>query len=79
MDKDLIAILEKHDFEFISELGSGGFGEVVKARHEISRQFYAIKRLKNRHRHNPLNILREIQAIASFNQPNVISRPLTTP
>ncbi len=70
---ELIANLQKHDFEFISEIGSGGFGEVVKARHNISKQFYAIKRLKNSRRHNPEDILREIRAIASFNHPNVIS------
>ena len=31
-------VLEKHGFEYISILGSGGFGIVLKVRHNISQQ-----------------------------------------
>lgn len=46
---------------------------VVKVKHHISKQFYAVKKLKGRGNQHPENILREIQAIAQFNNPNVIN------
>ena len=42
MNAKTIANLKKHDFVFLAELGEGGFGVVVKVRHEISGQEYAI-------------------------------------
>jgi serine/threonine protein kinase len=73
LDENTIKNLLKHDFEFISELGSGGFGNVVKVKHQISKQFFAVKRLNNNRKENPDNILREIQAIARFDHPNIIN------
>jgi len=74
MPKDnLIANLEKNGFEYISKLGSGGFGNVVKVKHKISKQFFAVKTLNNSRINNPENILREIQAIARINNSNIIS------
>lgn len=72
MNAKTIANLKKHGFEFLSELGEGGFGVVVKVRHEISGQEYAVKKLTRRAKANPENILREIRAIASLKNPNVI-------
>ncbi len=48
MDKNTIANLKKHDFIFLTELGKGGFGVVMKVRHEISGQDYAVKKLNKR-------------------------------
>jgi len=73
MDEITVNNLKKHGFVFVSELGSGGFGTVVKVKHKISNQYFAVKKLKSSRKENPENILREIQAIASLNDPNVIS------
>lgn len=34
------------DFEDIEKIGSGGFGQVFKAKHKIDGKTYAIKRVK---------------------------------
>ena len=72
MNAQTISNLKKHDFGFLAELGEGGFGVVVKVRHEISGQEYAVKKLTRRAKADPENILREIRAIASLKNPNVI-------
>lgn len=43
-----ISILTRfqQDFEDIEEIGSGGFGQVFKAKHKIDGKTYAIKRVK---------------------------------
>ncbi len=73
MDKNTINNLKKHDFKFVSKLGSGGFGTVVKVKHRISNQYFAVKKLNGKGKANPENILREIRAIARLNNPNIIS------
>ena len=73
MDENTINNLRKHDFEYLSELGSGGFGAVVKVKHNISQQTFAVKKLKSSRQENPENILREIRAIAQINDPNIIN------
>ena len=67
-----IESLKKHGFSFISKLGAGGFGVVIKVKHEISGQFYAVKILRKREKSDPENILREIKAIASLKSLNII-------
>ena len=41
-------LLNSHSnsFEFLEELGKGGFGSVHKVKHILDQQFYAIKRIK---------------------------------
>jgi len=73
MDESIIKHLKKHGFEYISELGEGGFGQVVKVKHKLSEQFYAIKTLHKTRVLRPENILREIKAIAKLNNQNIIS------
>ncbi len=73
MDENTINNLKKYDFEYLSKLGSGGFGTVFKVKHTISDQYFAIKKLNSNRKENPENILREIQTIARFNNDNVIS------
>ena len=65
-------ILKKHGFEYISFLKSGGFGIVLKVRHKISQQYFAVKMLRKDRNSDPENILREIRAIAILKNPNVI-------
>jgi len=73
MSPEYINHLKKHGFEFISELGEGGFGQVVKVKHQLSDQFFAVKTLHKIRLPRPENILREIKAIAKLNNPNIIS------
>ena len=73
MDESIIKHLKKHGFEYISELGEGGFGQVVKVKHKLSEQFYAVKTLHKTRVLRPENILREIKAIAQLNNQNIIS------
>ncbi len=73
MDESTIKNLAKHGFEYISALGEGGFGQVVKVKHQLSDQFYAVKTLHKTRVRQPENILREIKAIAQLNNPNIIS------
>ena len=72
MDNIPLDILEKQGFEYGSILGSGGFGIVLKVRHKISDQYFAVKMLKKRRDTDPQDILREIKAIAALKSPNVI-------
>jgi len=65
--------LLNHGFKYISMLGKGGFGEVVKVKHLISNQFYAVKKLINGKHRNNINILREIQTISKIENPNIIN------
>ncbi|XP_028629275.1 interferon-induced, double-stranded RNA-activated protein kinase [Grammomys surdaster] len=56
------------DFEDIEEIGSGGFGQVFKAKHRIDGKMYAIKRVK----YNTKKAEREVQALAELNHVNIV-------
>lgn len=57
-----------NDFEDIEEIGSGGFGQVFKAKHRIDGKTYAIKRVK----YNTTKAKREVQALAELNHANIV-------
>ncbi|KAF0691498.1 Aste57867_17300 [Aphanomyces stellatus] len=63
------------DFEEISLLGQGGFGQVFKARHKLDGICYAIKQVQflNKGYQSPLvqNVLREVHCLARCDHPNV--------
>lgn len=56
------------DFEDIEEIGSGGFGQVFKAKHRIDGKTYAIKRIT----YNTKKAKREVQALAELNHANIV-------
>ncbi|KAM7325054.1 hypothetical protein ACRRTK_015307 [Alexandromys fortis] len=56
------------DFEDIEEIGSGGFGQVFKAKHKIDGKTYAIKRVK----YNTEKTVREVTALARLNHVNIV-------
>jgi NIMA (never in mitosis gene a)-related kinase len=63
------------EFEIVSELGSGSFGRVFKARRKVDGHFFAIKQIDigsmgQRERENALN---EIRLLASIHSPYIIS------
>ncbi|XP_052602270.1 interferon-induced, double-stranded RNA-activated protein kinase [Peromyscus californicus insignis] len=56
------------DYEDIQVIGSGGFGQVFKAKHRIDRKTYAIKRVT----YNTKKALREVKALAALNHVNIV-------
>lgn len=61
------------DYVNIRVLGSGGFGTVFLLKHKLSEQFFAGKRLNSISKENQKIIQQEIQTVASFSHPNIIS------
>lgn len=66
------AILNR-DFRFIKHLAQGGFGSVWLVKHTVSGQLFAIKQLKNVDKQDQSMIQKEIELLASFNNPNIIA------
>ncbi|CAH6779628.1 Eif2ak2 [Phodopus roborovskii] len=62
------------DFEDIEEIGSGGFGQVFKAKHRIDGKTYAIKRVKYnyKNKHNTEKEVREVKALALLSHVNIV-------
>jgi len=64
------------DYEILGVLGVGGMGKVFKVRNTISKRIEALKVLLPDMRENPEltdRFLREIQAHASLENPNIAS------
>lgn len=61
-----------NDFEEIGRLGRGGYGEVVKARHKLENQVYAIKKIKQNSASALSKVLGEIVMLSKLNHPNVV-------
>ncbi|XP_062934237.1 interferon-induced, double-stranded RNA-activated protein kinase isoform X1 [Cynocephalus volans] len=56
------------NFEEIKLIGTGGFGQVFKAKHRIDGKTYVIKRVK----YNNKKVEREVQALAELNHVNIV-------
>ena len=61
------------DYEVLSQLGSGGIGEVYRVRHVISQRVEALKLLRPDRSGNELSdrFLREIRVLASLSHPHI--------
>lgn len=60
-------------YQFIRELGQGGFGQVFLAEEKISERRVAIKELKDASPDKQQDIIREIQTISQFNRHHIVS------
>eukprot|EP00116_Pleurobrachia_bachei_P001979 sb/3462241/ len=60
------------DFKVIQKLGTGGFGEVFKAQHNIDGKTYAIKRVPLRDMKPACNAVREVKILANLIHPNIV-------
>nr|XP_020745695.1 interferon-induced, double-stranded RNA-activated protein kinase isoform X1 [Odocoileus virginianus texanus]XP_020745696.1 interferon-induced, double-stranded RNA-activated protein kinase isoform X1 [Odocoileus virginianus texanus] len=56
------------DFTEVTPIGSGGFGQVFKAKHRIDMKTYVIKCVK----YNSAKVEREVKALATLNHPNIV-------
>ncbi|KAM9187909.1 interferon-induced, double-stranded RNA-activated protein kinase-like [Dugong dugon] len=56
------------DFEEIESIGTGGYGQVFKAKHRIDKKTYVIKRVK----YDNEKVEREVKALASLNHVNIV-------
>lgn len=61
-----------NDFEEIGRLGRGGYGEVVKVRHKLENQAYAIKKIRQNSASALSKVLSEIVMLSKLNHPNVV-------
>lgn len=65
--------LYDNKYRFEKELGKGGFGRVFLAREEVSDRLVAIKQLNNTDKEQQEKIIYEIQVVAKFNHPNIVT------
>ena len=61
-----------NDFTKIGRLGRGGYGEVVKVRHKLENQVYAIKIIRQTSASALSKVLSEIVMLSQLNHPNVV-------
>lgn len=61
-----------NDFTKIGRLGRGGYGEVVKVRHKLENQVYAIKIIRQTSASALNKVLSEIVMLSQLNHPNVV-------
>ncbi|XP_040575688.1 eIF-2-alpha kinase GCN2 [Lepeophtheirus salmonis] len=62
------------EFELISHIGKGGFGEVIKVKNRLDGQTYAIKKIKLNPRDKSVTkkIMREVKLLSRLNHENVV-------
>lgn len=68
-----MAVLFDNKYQFEKELGKGGFGRVFLAKEKVSNRLVAIKQLNNKDKKEQENIIHEIQVVAKFNHPNIVT------
>jgi serine/threonine protein kinase len=60
-------------YNYIKDLGSGGFGRVFLAKEKVSNRYVAIKELKNTDKVEQEDIIHEIEIISKFDHPNIVN------
>lgn len=60
-------------YQYVKDLGSGGFGNVFLAKEKISHRLVAIKELHNKDANAQNDIIHEIQIVSKFNHPNIVT------
>ncbi|CAF0744624.1 unnamed protein product [Adineta steineri] len=62
------------DFQRISKLGGGTYGDVFLVRHQITGKLYALKQIRDEHEANgiPATAMREAAILKQLNHPNIV-------
>jgi serine/threonine protein kinase len=60
-------------YEYVKDIGSGGFGRVFLAREEITNRYVAIKQLKETDKVHQKGIVKELKVISKFNHPQIVT------
>jgi len=60
-------------YEYVKDLGEGGFGKVFLAREKISKRLVAIKQLKSTDKENQKDIIHEIEIVSKFDNQNIVA------
>jgi translation initiation factor 2-alpha kinase 4 len=62
------------EFSYISDIGKGGFGEVMKVKNNLDGQIYAIKRihLDSKNKQMTKKLMREVKLLSRLNHENVV-------
>ena len=60
-------------YEYIKDLGEGGFGKVFLAKEKVSNRLVAIKQLKNTDKLKQEDIIHEIEIVSKFENPNIVA------
>lgn len=66
-------MLYDNKYEFIRDLGYGGFGKVFLAKEKLAHRLVAIKQLHRAGRTSFDSIIREIQTVSKFNHANIVN------
>lgn len=68
-----------NEFKNLGRIGKGGFAEVLKAKHNIDGQVYALKRIKLKIKNIKSNldqeisrVVKEARYLAKINHPNIV-------
>ncbi len=68
-----MSTLYDNKYEYVKELGEGGFGKVFLAKEQVSNRLVAIKQLKDKDKKNQEDIIYEIEIVSRFDHPNIVS------
>ena len=68
-----MTLLYDNKYQYIKDLGEGGFGKVFLAKEKVSNRDVAIKQLKNADKAEQENIIHEIGIISKFENPNIVA------
>lgn len=60
-------------YNFVKDLGTGGFGKVFLAKEKVSNRFVAIKQLKNTNKAEQAEIIHEIEIVSRFENSHIVS------
>lgn len=65
--------LYDNKYEYLKDLGEGGFGKVFLAREKVSKRLVAIKQLKDTDKQKQEDIIHEIEIVSKFENPNIVA------
>ena len=65
--------LYDNKYEYLKDLGEGGFGKVFLARERVSKRLVAIKQLKDTDKQKQEDIIHEIEVVSKFENPNIVA------